>query len=147
VRVNISVVQPDGAEVHLEAQPSLQQAGLFKALHVSRLPGPYVAKIEIPASDQEPAQKTEIGWTSEPAAEEFQQSTVNVALLEEIARKSGGAVVSSDRLDDFVANLVHRDLPRTEIETVPLWHRPWLLLAVLTLLAAEWGLRRWRGLA
>ena len=72
---------------------------------------------------------------------------MNVKLLEEIARKTGGGVVPVDRLDDFVANLVHRDLPKTEIETVPLWHRPWLLLAVLMLLAGEWGLRRWRGLA
>ena len=72
---------------------------------------------------------------------------MNVKLLEQLAHQTGGNVVPLDRLNDFVAGLAYRDLPKMEIEATPLWHRPWLLLAVLALLASEWGLRRWRGLA
>lgn len=145
--VNVTVKQPDGSLVKLDAQPSLKEPGLFEALHVARQPGAYVATVEVPGDEQEPPQTAELGWVSDPAAEEFQKTTVNLTLLEELARESGGELVRTAQLPDFVRKLNSRDLPVMETETTPIWHRSYILMTVLLLLGAEWGLRRWRGLA
>lgn len=145
--VHVTVKQPDGSLVKLDAQPSVKEPGLFEALHIARQPGAYVANIEVPGDEQEPPQTTSVGWVSNPAAEEFHHTAVNTSLLEEIARQTGGQVLTASALPDFVRKLSSRDLPVMETETTPLWHRPLLLVLVLTLLGLEWGLRRWKGLA
>ena len=146
-RVEIEITQPDGTAVTIDAQPSLREPGLFEATHMCRIPGPYHAKVRVPGSDEEPTRLTEIGWASEPNAREFESAQVNHKYLETIARESGGEVIEVSELDASVASLSRRDLPAMQVETVPLWHRGSLLLIVLALLAGEWGLRRWRGLA
>ncbi|WP_092048040.1 glutamine amidotransferase [Planctomicrobium piriforme] len=145
-RVSVKVRQPDGTEVTLDAQPSLQGAGLYEVTHVSRQAGPYLAEVTATAPGSDPL-KTQVGWTSDPVAAEFQCSEVNLKQLEGLASQTGGEVVKRSQLDKFVADLPYRNLPVMETETTPLWHRPWILLSALSLLAAEWGLRRWRGLA
>lgn len=147
IRVEILVRQPDGSEVSLDVQPSLKEPGLFEALHVSRMPGGYVARVRVPGEGDQPPRQTEIGWTSDPAAAEFESTSVNKALLDRLAEQTGGRVVSRSQLEEFVAGLPYRELPSMEVETTPLWHRTWMLLAVIGLLGLEWGLRRWRGLA
>jgi uncharacterized membrane protein len=146
-QVRIAIRQPDGTEVEVDAQPSLREAGLFEASHVSRQPGPYTARISVPGTDHDPQRSIELGWTSDPAAAEFRSADPNLTLLERLADSTRGEVIPGRKLDEFVAKLPNRDLPVMETETLPLWHRPWILLTVLALLAGEWGIRRWKGLA
>ena len=129
------------------AQPSLREPGLFEAVHVSRQPGAYVARLSVPASKEDPSRSLELGWTSNPLAEEFQHSRFHRETLEELASATGGRIVPHDELPNFVAELPQRQAPVMETATSQLWHRPWLLGIVILLLAAEWGLRRWKGLA
>lgn len=144
--VKVSIEQPDGQIIDLEPEPSLRETGLFETDYVPRLSGPYRARIQVLDDRGLPERSTEIGWTSNPDADEFAQTTVNRPALEELATSTGGEVVPVDQLDDFVARLPYRHMPITEMETSPLWHTPWLLLMSLGCLAAEWGLRRWKGL-
>lgn len=145
--VTIRIQQPDGTQVTLDAQPSLKEPGLIESQFVSRQTGAYVAEISVAGDESSPAQSTQIGWTSDPAADEFSTPTVNVALLQELARKTGGDVISQDHLNTFISSFPERTLPVMETETIPLWHTSWVLMTVLALLAGEWGLRRWKGLA
>ena len=71
----------------------------------------------------------------------------NRALLETIARQTGGEVIAPARLDSFAANLPNRKAPITESWTMPLWHRSTVFVFALACFIAEWGLRRWKGLA
>jgi hypothetical protein len=98
-------------------------------------------------ADGKEAGRAEVGWTSDPAADEFRSLKPNRALLELIAKKTGGEVISINSLDDFANGLPRRSAPITESWTSPLWHQPAVFLLALLCFLAEWGLRRWKGLA
>jgi hypothetical protein len=91
--------------------------------------------------------RAQAGWTADPAAEEFKSLKPNRALLENIARQTGGAVIPVADLAAFVEKLPNRKAPITESVTTPLWHQPLVFLLALACFAAEWGLRRWKGMA
>ena len=91
--------------------------------------------------------RAEAGWTADPAAEEFRSLKPNRALLETIARQTGGEVIPLTRLDSFAASLPNRKAPITESWTMPLWHRSAVFLFAFVCFIAEWGLRRWKGMA
>jgi hypothetical protein len=93
------------------------------------------------------AGRAEAGWTSDPAAEEFRSLKPNRALLETIAKRTGGEVIPARSLESFAKGLPKRKAPITETWTSPLWHQAGVFLFALACFVAEWGLRRWRGLA
>jgi len=91
--------------------------------------------------------RAQAGWSADPAAEEFKSLKPNRALLESIARQTGGEVISVNNLASFVEKLPNRNAPLTESVTFPLWHQPSVFLLALACFVAEWGLRRWKGMA
>jgi len=58
----------------------------------------------------------------------------------------GQAKPPSDKIE-LAASLPHRNVPITETWTTPFWHQPAVFLFALLCFVAEWGLRRWKGLA
>jgi len=144
--VVVTVRPPDGSAIRLEASPSLTEAGLYEAEYAARQPGAYRAEARV--SDERGVElgKSETGWTADPAAIEFQSLRPNHRLLEELARKTGGAMVPMHELESFVTGLPNRKAPITEQWAYPLWHRFTVFMLGITCLVLEWGLRRWRGL-
>jgi uncharacterized membrane protein len=144
---NLSVqVRPPGEpSIELDAQPSLEEAGLFEALYTPRQAGAYRAEITQTDESGE-VQRTTLGWTSDPAADEFREITINHDAMARLAEATGGEVVSADGLNDFVTTLPARNVPLTETWLTPLWHRSWVFALVLLCLIGEWGIRRVRGL-
>jgi hypothetical protein len=71
----------------------------------------------------------------------------NRALLEQIARQTGGEVLAPATLERWAATLPRRAAPVMESNSMPLWHQPAVFFFALACFAAEWGLRRWKGLA
>jgi hypothetical protein len=134
-------------EVRLQAEPSAEEAGVYEATYVPRQPGGYLAEVTVRGADGVDAGRAEAGWTSDPAAEEFRSLRPNRALLELIARQTGGELVKAGDLDTFARSLPNRKAPITEAWTMPLWHQPALFLFALLCFVAEWGLRRWKGMA
>jgi hypothetical protein len=86
------------------------------------------------------------GWSTDLAAEEFRSLSPNFSLLESIAQKTGGELISADKLDRFARDLPHRSAPVMDSWTYPLWHTPTMFAFALACLVAEVGLRRWKGL-
>jgi uncharacterized membrane protein len=79
--------------------------------------------------------------------EEFQDPQPDPARLEQLARDSGGRVLHGP---DELARLLdgYAATPgEVVVQKVPLWDQAGLWLLLLGLLAAEWLLRRWWGLA
>jgi len=144
--VSVRIEQPDGTSLTLNAEPSLDEAGLFECEYVPRLAGAYEASVRVNNEQGLATGENVIGWTSDPAADEFRETNINHELLARLASDSGGEVLSEQGLIQFVDDLPTQEMPVMKTETQPLWHSPWLLILALALLATEWGLRRWKGL-
>jgi uncharacterized membrane protein len=133
--------------IRLTAEPAVGQAGVYETIYVPRDTGGYHAEAVVTDATGMEVGRAESGWTSDPAADEFRSLKPNRALLEAIAKKTGGEVISAGALESFTKGLPNRKAPITESSTSPLWHQAAVFLFALACFVAEWGLRRWKGLA
>jgi uncharacterized membrane protein len=78
---------------------------------------------------------------------ELAQPALNEPLLRRVAETSGGSYVPSDEAASVPAFLEHSDIGERPTEMRDLWHNAYSLLAIVSLLAIEWVIRRWVGLA
>jgi uncharacterized membrane protein len=145
--VELKITPLSGEPFTLKADMDSAEAGTYTATYWSREPGGYRVDANITSADGSEVGTAESGWTAQSGAAEFGDLRLNRALLEKIAKQTGGEVVREDRLDDFAADLPTRKVPVTEKWIYPIWHRPWVMLAAMMCLCCEWGLRRWKGLA
>lgn len=135
-----------GGTLRLQAEPSLSEPGLYETTYVPRLTGGFKATASVTNSTGGEVGRAEAGWSTDLGAEEFRSLVPNVALLENIAHKTGGEVIAAGKLDDFVRRLPTLRAPVMEAWSRPLWHTPAMFALALACLLAEWGLRRWKGL-
>ncbi|MEY4939193.1 MAG: hypothetical protein RIQ93_928 [Verrucomicrobiota bacterium] len=135
-----------GRTIKVEAEPALSEPGLYQAIYVPRQTGGFKANASVKNNAGADLGRGEAGWSSDLAAEEFRSLTPNVALLEEIARKTGGQVVAVDELEKFASRLPQLRAPVMEAWSYPAWHNPLLFAFALACLVSEWGLRRWKGM-
>jgi hypothetical protein len=144
--VLVKIATPDGKHLELTAEPSDAASGVYATTYVPRIAGAYRAEVVVKALDGSEIGRRETGWVSEPASEEFRALQPNRALLERIARETGGEIVRLDDIDAFAASLPSRKIPITEPRVYPVWHN-WLVFTLAVgLLVTEWGLRRLKGL-
>ena len=134
------------APLRLIAEPAVSEPGLYEATYVPRQTGGYraVATVKNPAGAD--LGRAEAGWSTDLAAEEFRSLTPNVALLEDLARKTGGEVVAAAELAAWAKRLPQLRAPVMETWSYPAWHTPLMFAFALACLLAEWGLRRWKGM-
>jgi uncharacterized membrane protein len=133
--------------LRLAAEPSSTEPGLYEATYVPRETGGYFAEAVVTDVSGVEVGRAQAGWTADPAADEFRSLQPNRALLESIARQTGGEVLTPAKLDSFAASLPNRKAPVTESWTVPLWHRSTVFLFAFACFLAEWALRRSKGMA
>jgi uncharacterized membrane protein len=136
----------DTKALELAADPSSTVPGNYEATYVVGQTGAYSVSAVVTQADGQVVGRAEAGWTSDPAADEFRSLKPNRALLETIARRTGGEVVAMDDLRNFVRHLPERGAPITETTTESLWHQPAVFLFVLACFITDWGIRRWKGL-
>lgn len=146
--VTLKVQPARGAQpVTLIAEPSPTEAGVFEATYIPRENDGYRVDATVLDESGAATDAAATGWTTDLAAAEFQSLTPNRALMETLASKTGGRVLSPDQVAAFTRELPTQRAPVTETWTQPLWHTPWMLMFALGCFVGEWGLRRWRGLA
>jgi hypothetical protein len=80
------------------------------------------------------------------ADREFADPRLNEGFLRRVARDSGGRYVRARDVEQVAAWLQNMAPLDAEPERRDLWHEPWAYALVLTLLSAEWMLRRRWGL-
>lgn len=132
--------------VLLRGEASTEKPGTYVANYYSRYPGAFHASVV--ATNQSGAEigRSETGWSTDLASQEFHSLAPNRALLEDIARRTGGTMLEASDLDRFVKTLPQRQAPVMEGWAYPLWHTPALFLFALGCFVSEWGVRRWKGL-
>jgi uncharacterized membrane protein len=93
------------------------------------------------------------GWTRfivDPRDLEMDNPAANPALLEEIADLSGGTAMPPEELSDFLNRMIEgkgiavREF--TKLQQTNLWDNWFFLLLFVTLMSAEWFVRKIRGL-
>ena len=131
--------------LRLRAEPSLTEAGVYEATYVPRNTGGCRATARVVNAMGAEIGQAEAGWSTDLMAEEFRSLQPNIALLEAIANRTGGEVISATKLDNFARGLPNRRAPVMEAWTTPAWHTPALFGFALACLVGEWGLRRWKG--
>ncbi|HEY0706831.1 MAG TPA: hypothetical protein VGG33_08545 [Polyangia bacterium] len=144
--VEIDAIYPDGRRVRLSSEPGTDP-GTFDAVVRPEGPGVYRVAVRATASDGQLLGEAEAGRAIDLDADEHRAVRPDRAFLAEIARASGGAVVAANELDQWAERLRDRPAPVSDIHVRPLWHSWLVLLIALGCLAAEWTLRRRRGLA
>jgi hypothetical protein len=132
--------------IHLLAEPSATEPGLYQATYVPRLTGAYRALATVTNSEAIEVGSAARGWSTDLAADEFRSLTPNIAFLDSIAHKTGGEIVPADKLDQFARDLPHRRAPIMEPWSYPLWHTPLMFGFALFCFISEWGIRRWKGM-
>ncbi len=137
---------PD-AEITISAEPSPKDAGLYLASYTPRESGGYRAEATVLNEGGANAGTAQTGWSTNFDADEFRLLAPNRALMEQLARKTGGEVIAADRLEKFARDIPARKAPITETTTEPLWHTSGMFLFALACFLGEWGLRRRSGLA
>ena len=144
--VAIAVKTPDGRTVEVNAAANDEELGLYRTTYLPREPGAYRATVRVTALDGSQVGERDIGWISEPATDEFRELEPNRAVLQRLAKRTGGEVVEASALDGFVADLPNRRIPVTEPWVYPLWHQWSVFVFAVICLTGEWGLRRWKGM-
>lgn len=137
---------PAFAVVSLPGEPFADRLGEFAATLSLRDAGAYTVEADVSDSSGQTVGRAQAGWVNDPLAEEFASLEPNRALLEEIARRTGGEMIAPSELEKFAERLPKRAAPIMESHAWPLWQQSWVLLAVLGCFLAEWFLRRRRGL-
>lgn len=143
--LTVAAAIPPSVRLTGEAAPS--EAGGYETAYVPRETGGYFAEAVVTDSAGVEVGRAQAGWTSDPASEEFRSLKPNRTLLETIAKRTGGEVITLNALESFAKNLPNRKAPVTENWTSPLWHQAGVFLFALLCFVAEWGLRRWKGMA
>ena len=145
-KVVLKVQSPEGAEFELMGEPSRTKAGEYQARFFARQPGAYRVTAHVSGADDVQIGSRSSGWVADPASQEFQNLMANETLLQQVAERTGGQLIQLDQLKSFVTSLQMEEVPITETRVDPWWHRWPIFGLAITLLIAEWGLRRWSGL-
>src|SRR5262249_15085424 len=98
-------------KIRLTAEPALSEPGLYQATYIPRDTGGYRAEAVVTNSVGAEVGRAETGWTADLAAEEFRSLKPNRALLEMIAKKTGGEIIEASALDQFARTLPNRKVP------------------------------------
>ena len=149
-QVSITVLPAAAQETNatlLSAEPSPAEAGAYETTYVAREPGAFLAEAVVKDETGAEIGRGNAAWSSDPASQEFRSLKPNRSLLEQVARSTGGRVIEAGDLEKFAKTLPRQKVPVMETWTSPLWHRASVFAFALLCFAAEWGLRRWRGLA
>ena len=142
VELSVSPAGDASKAIDLSVEPAGSETGAFESFYIPREEGGYVARAKVRDEDGKVIGDVEAGWASNPAADEFRSLQPNVALMQDLAKRTGGRVLTLSDLAKWAKELPTKQSPVMESFQTPLWHLPWMFAAALLLLVAEWWLRR-----
>ncbi len=130
----------------IQAEASTTTPGLYQATFAPRSAAGYRARAVVHRAEGAEVGRAQVGWSHDPAAEEFKSLVPNRRLLELLASHTGGRVIPGNELDSFAKALPQHAAPVMESWARPVWHTPFLFAFALACLVGEWGIRRTKGL-
>ena len=138
------VSSPTGKTVDVPLQWTGERSGQYRATFDTSEQGWYQAKLEATRAGK-PVGTSTTHVRAVPDDAEYFDAAMHAPLLKRIAEETGGHFYTSGALQSLPEDLKYSGRGVTTVEERELWHMPILLLALLTVICTEWGLRRhWR---
>ena len=144
-RVTARITDPFGAEQELELTWNLDRDGEYRGSFLPALDGPY--EVEVEAVDEtrvlvSPSLRVQAGVLDE----ELRSGAMRGNLLRRVASETGGRFYTMDDLSGLPEALRYTDRGTVVQEERDLWDLPVFFFLLISLLVAEWIVRRRRGL-
>lgn len=147
-RVSARVTTPTGRTIDLALTPTIE--GGFEG-YVGTLAAEEdgLHKVEVTTRSDGAASSgfAEASFLVGPLNREARDAAQNQELLKRIAAETGGQYYSPANAVDLVEDLTHTEGPNSMRETRDLWDMPINFLLLVALAAAEWFVRKRKGLA
>jgi uncharacterized membrane protein len=145
-RVRATVTAPDGATTEVPFDWSVGRDGEYRGVFATTAPGLYKVQVASTHQGREHAARPLYLYAEEPRDEYF-GSEMRAPLLRRIAEETGGRFYTTASVASLAEDIAYTGRGTSVQEQKDLWDMPFLFLLAVLLLGAEWGYRRWRGLA
>jgi len=140
------ITSPSGKTSEVPLEWTVSKDGEYRGQFVPNEPGTYTVATTAMRDGKELGASTMHARASAGDAEFF-DAAMRSSLLTRVAEETGGAFFTSANAASLPEAINYSGRGVTVVEERDLWDMPIILLALLGLIAAEWGYRRQRGLA
>ena len=144
--VTATITDPTGAETSMPLEWTVEEDGEYRTTFVPAQLGTHLISVEAEHGGVSLGNDdTEI--TTAHLTTEFFAAEMNAPLLRRIADETGGRFYTTSTVEGLSEDARFTDSGNTIVEFHELWDMPVVLILILGLVGAEWGVRRRRGLA
>ena len=140
-QVTARVVGPDGVASLIDLATVPGQPGGFAAEYTAAKPGQYAFEVNAARAGEALGQDVVTLERKDGVAEEF-HTEQNRTLLEQLSAATGGRYWQPQDLATLPRDISYSEAGISLRDTKPLWDMPFLFLLLLSLIAAQWLLRR-----
>ncbi len=145
VSVSGTVTTPGGAVQPVAFDWAVDRDGEYAASFVPEKDGVHEVRVRAVVGADTTTSPVAYVRVADPVDEYFGAERRD-ALLEQLARETGGRMYTPANATDAARDLAYSTSGATEVRRLDLWDMPLVLVVLLTLLGGEWALRRRRGL-
>lgn len=145
-QVLATVTSPSGKTSEVPLEWTVTKDGEYKGQFVPDEAGTYEVRTAAVRDGKELGATTMHARASAGDAEYF-DAAMRSSLLTRVAEETGGQFFTPSNAASLPEAINYSGRGVTVVEERDLWDMPIILIALLTLIAAEWGYRRQRGLA
>ena len=142
--VTARITHPSGAVTERPLPWTVEEDGAYAATFVPPENGTYLLTVRAERAGGLVGEATSVLEVG-PSREEYFDAGRRTPLLRRLAQETGGRFYTPETVGDLPDDLTVTGGGITLTEERDLWDMPVLLLLLLALLGAEWGLRRVRG--
>jgi len=146
--VTALVTSPTGTMTTVPLEWSLREDGSYTGAFVATDSGRYsIAATSKRGGGRDTVQSVSTTLLVDEHGADMAQAELRVPLLTRIANETGGRYYPLANVGELADDAIYTESGVTVREAKDLWDMPAVFLLLALLLGAEWGYRRWRGLA
>lgn len=145
-RVTAHVTTPKGDFIDVPLDWTIGRDGEYRGIFTAATPGLYTIDVVAMRGETERRARPVHVIAGDPR-DEYYGSAMRASLLRRVAQETGGRFYTAANVAALPEDITYTGRGTTIQEQKDLWDMPVLFLLLIMLLGAEWGYRRWRGLA
>lgn len=144
--VEATVIAPDGRVATVPLDWTLGEDGVYAGRFVPEVAGMHTLRAEA-RRGRDTVRALEGALLADASGADVEQAELRAPFLRRIAEATGGRYYPLSEAGQLAEDVMYTESGVTVRESPDLWDMPVVFLALVALLATEWGLRRRRGLA